>query len=373
MYKPLLLALLTSAVGCKHHVNTSFLQAAAIDIPNQVQTVVVIDRSRPKNFGENVLAAAEGGLTGETVWLDAESAAIALNTLQDELAYGPRFQIVRFQVDGREVDTSMWDRALAAEKVRKLCAEARCDAVIALESLDSDTATTIEREGNRYTAAEREAAKANGDCQDRACAGDYEYDATQYTDVVATFRMYDGRTGVILDEQSATYSTTDTASDADRAGDALQALPSDARVYDGAATLGASYANRISPHEVYATRRLFSKGHPELKAGRIALQNGDAQGAMATWTALLDAGGDVKLRRKVLHNLAVGSEMLGDVPSAINYATRASKGEGLQASYTYLRELKSRQDNDQAVARQLAPPAPPAVDPGLAVGALPPG
>ncbi|MCB9675894.1 MAG: hypothetical protein H6737_12300 [Alphaproteobacteria bacterium] len=344
-------SLMLATTGCMHDVKVGYLEAADIHVDNDIRTVLVIDRSRPKNAGEHVLAGIEGAATGETFRLDAESAALALDSLEGVLADAPRFDVVSFHVNGRAVDSSTWDRQLTARKVRELCAQARCDAVISLESFDSDTFTTVHRDGEAYTPAERREAIAKGDCEDRRCEGDFDYHATQTTDVTATFRMYDGRTGRVIDEQSARLSGTDTGYDTDDAGEALGDLPFEGRVFAGASELGAAYAARVSPHQVLADREIFGGGSPEMRKARKAMKRGDLETATALWEEV--AASDAKLEGKALHNLAVAAEARGDVPGALQLARRANRASGKKASARYVAALQARLDNDLRVAEQL--------------------
>ncbi|MEZ4315956.1 MAG: DUF6340 family protein [Myxococcota bacterium] len=347
-----LFSLFFALTGCMHQVNVGYLEAADVSVSQDIQTVLVIDRSRPKNAGEHVLAGMEGAATGETFRLDAESAALAIETLEDVLQDGPRFEVVRFRVNGRSVDTSLWDRELTAHKVRELCRQASCDAIISLESFDSDQVTQITRQGEAFTAAERKEALENGDCEDRRCEGDFTYTATQHTDVTATFRMYDGHTGRILDEQAATIGGTDTATDTDSVVGAVDDLPLDGRVFTGAASLGARYASRVSPHTVIAERDLFGGGSKEMRQARKAMKHGDLETATELWTAVTESG-DGKLAGKALHNLAVAAEASGDVPGALKLARQASRTNGKRVSARYVGTLNDRMANDARVAEQL--------------------
>ena len=354
MFAPLV-ALAALATGCHHHVNVGYLEAADLTIDPDIQTVLVIDRSRPGNLGEHVLNGMEGAATGERYRLDAESAAFAIQSLEGIIGDAPRFEVVTFHVDGKSVDTSHWDRQMMARQVRALCAEAQCDAVIALETFDSDQATVVTTDVERLTPAETAAAKAAGDCENRRCDADYTHTADQYTDVTATFRMYDGRTGRVIDELDAGVSRHDTDTDGAHAQAALD-LPFEASVFDGAGILGAEYATRISPHRVIASRDIYGTGSKAMRQARRAAKNGDLHTARDLWRQEAN-GADAKLAAKALHNLAVAAEANGDVAGALKLARRANRKAGKQRMARYVAQLQDRAANDARVDQQLAPPA----------------
>lgn len=331
--RTLALATLTfAATGCAHKVPVSYLEAGRIDIDPEIQNVLIVDRSRARGI-EHVLNGAEGVATGESYRLDADSAAIALETLEDVLEDGQRFEIVDFHVDGRAVDTSMWDRELAARKVRQLCRRAKCDAIIALDGFDSDTFTSVERDVDRE---EREV----------------DYEATQSTDVVATFRLYDGRSGQVLDEQRMTTGSDHTSGSEDTAQEAAEELPYELAVFDGAAALGADYAARISPHTVVDVRSIYSGGDPRMRKARRAAKRGDLRTAARLWQEVARNAED-KVAAKALYNLAVAAESNGNLDRAERLAGRAAAKGGKNRMHRYVAILADRQDNAQDVARQL--------------------
>jgi hypothetical protein len=351
-----LVALAALGTGCHHHVNVGYLQAADVTIDPEIQTVLVIDRSRPGNVGEHMLNGMEGALTGERYRLDAESAAFAIQSLEGVIGDAPRFEVVTFQVNGRDVDTTHWDRQMMARQVRQLCAEARCDAVIALETFDSDQATVVTTDVDRLTEAEQAVAKANGDCESRRCDADYTYTADQYTDVTATFRMYDGRTGHVIDELRTGVSQTATHTDTEHVSGATMDLPFEASVFDGAGMLGVEYAARVSPHQVVAARDIYGTGSKAMRQARRAAKNGDLQTARALWRDEANTA-DAKTQARALHNLAVAAEAMGDVDGALRLARKASRMGGKNRTVRYVAQLQDRQANDALVDHQLAPPA----------------
>ncbi len=314
-------ALAFMASGCAHKVQLSYLQPAQIEIDPSVQRVLVVDRSRARG-SEHVLSAVEGGLTGESYLLDADGAAAALEALEGVLEAGQRFELVSLYVDGREVDTSIWDRRLAARKVRQLCRRAQCDAVIALETFDSDTYTEVERQVDR---------------QERKV----QYEAEQQTGVSATFRMYDGRTGAVIDQDRIVVRTHANSSVEDREEEALAELPYGDAVIGAAIAVGEQYGSRVSPHPVWVSRTLYSDGNRTMRQAARAFKWGDRRRAVALWKDVARTGSP-KLRAKALYNLAVAAEQNGNLERALRLARKANRTRPKKRIARYIHVLDER-------------------------------
>jgi hypothetical protein len=325
-----LVALSTLAIGCAHKVPVQYLQAAQVDVDPTIQRVLVVDRSQARGL-QHVYDAAEGAATGESYGLDADSAAIALETLEEIVRDGRRFQVVGVERDGRRVDTGIGARPLAPHRVMALCPPDRCDAILSLDAFDSDHATAVTRSRDE---------------------DDVHFEALQDTDVLAVFRLYDGRTGAIVDERHLDVATRHTSGREDSAREATAELPYEAAVFDGAAALGTSYATRISPHLVVDHRTLYAQGHATMRTAHKAARRGNLQAAVRHWESLT-ADADTVLAAKALYNLAVVAEASGDLGRATKLAQQASVLGGRARMHTYVDVLARRARNDRRVMGQL--------------------
>ena len=89
------LAVAAWTMGCGPAVTLRVLEPAAVTVPPQVETVALVDRSRPSNAGEGILGVLEGIVTGEAIGVDTEGRAQALQGLSSGLANSPRFRVVK--------------------------------------------------------------------------------------------------------------------------------------------------------------------------------------------------------------------------------------------------------------------------------------
>jgi hypothetical protein len=134
-----MISVLTLLAACGHKVNVSYVSPAEVDLDLDVEKVLVINRSVAGTEGQVVLDLAEGLATGEGFDTDRDTSEAALAALREVLEQTDRFEVVSFRVDGERVDTSLWDGVLDERKIARLCASADCDAIVALDSLDTDT------------------------------------------------------------------------------------------------------------------------------------------------------------------------------------------------------------------------------------------
>lgn len=138
--RSLCLALALASVGCgAPRVSMRAMSAAAVDIPPEIQRVAVVDRSSAKNAGETALGILEGVVTGEAPLEDNEGRRLAVGALVDTLQAAPRFEVIRPTLTPKEADSSLMDKRWDYKSIVKLCEKHGCDAVIALETFDTDS------------------------------------------------------------------------------------------------------------------------------------------------------------------------------------------------------------------------------------------
>lgn len=330
--------LLGLASGCAHHVGVPVLEPALVDIPTDVRVVGVIDRSSPKNAGEQVLGTLEGVLTGEGLLSDKEGRAAALDQLVRTLQDSPRFDVVIPNVDGEGAKSGLFDKELDFRTVKRICKQAGCDALIALEAFDSDSAVELQVPGEHgYTGTPT---------------------AQRDTTVLASWRMYDADDDQILDEtRDHSYARTWTHT-GDTIDEARSYLPSQTEsIMALGESAGWEYGRRVAPSWVQVSRTYYASGDPDLKEAKHHVKAGDWDGAKTLWRGLLDSP-DRKVKGKAEFNLALALEVEGALHRSLEKARDAAVDLHNGRSRDYVAILERRAADQERLEEQLAPPPP---------------
>lgn len=404
----LLLLFAALSAGCAPKAYVRAMNAASVDIPTSVQRVAVVDRSRPKNVGQTVLGALEGAVTGEMPLEDNEARDKAVQALVATLEAAPRFEVLRPVVTSKEVDSNLMDTPWDHKAVAKLCEEHGCDAVISLETFDTDATVTMGKlevpepepettepaptsggssktvtdgsvtkgegsgsrdgatsakdgSGSRDGATTQPAPESAPETTETASESSDEpppptHWAQRSTRLSATWRMYDASADRKLDEQRDRVIGSKTRAEAYSTEEAIAKLVSASSLVNAdGAQLGREYGVRISPTWVGLERVYYGSG--ALKQGKIHIKAGDWDGARDIFKAIVDdPSTGAKTRGKARHNLALCAEVEGKLKKAHKLAQKAAIELNNEKSRRYARSLERRMEEQAKVEAQLAPP-----------------
>ncbi|MEI6408564.1 MAG: DUF6340 family protein [Bacteroidota bacterium] len=329
--------------SCMRSASLTVLQPAQMTLPAHISTVAVVDRSKPSNGWLNVL---EGVLTGEAIGQDKQSRAEAVRGLTQSLERTPRFVV---KPTGIEMTGSKAGHNLPAplewSEVERICADYGANAVVTIESFDSDNGASTKR-------SESKSKDKNG--KEHI---DITYDARQRTSVRMGWRMYDPKTQVIVDEfVTDDYLERTASGNTERA--ALSNLPSPVSVSRSVAFNGGmEYGARIAPVYVNISRSYYPKAKgvkDEMKQGARFAQAGNWNGAAGVWQKIADRP-DVtrKSAGKAAYNMAVACEMKGELELAMEWAQKAWTKFGNKQALGYIDALRMRQNDVRKVEGQM--------------------
>lgn len=342
-----LAAVLLSA--CAPKVRMEMVRAADVTVPSTVQKVALIDRSGASNVGQGILGAIEGALTGEGIGADTEGRREALRGLREMLATSERYEVI--VAAGIDSERSLFDRELSWRGASRICRQAGCDAIVALEAFDSDSYMDVDTRQVERTDANGRKIRVT------------EYTAQRDTRVLTAWRIYDPDTQRILDDlrdRTDSYSWTGTG---DSRAEAISRIPSpNETVRISAYRAGSWYGRRIAPTPMIIGRPFYGGGSPELKLAKRYLKARDFEGAVTEYTALLEHG-DPKVSGRASYNLAVAQEALGLLNPALISARQAAVVLGNGRSRRYVSELEYRIRQRDRVQEQLAAPPAPLAEP----------
>ncbi len=319
------------------------LQPAEIFIPENVETIVTIDRSKP---AKGFLSFLEGAITGEEIGQDKEGRKRALQGLTEALTRTPRFNVVHsgYEKTGansslRLIDPMNW------YEVKALCKEFKADAVLAIEMYDSDVAVVT---------SEKERKKKDKDGK--------EYIETYFEDkmdlsIKMGWRLYDPVNKIIIDE----FTTRDedgANADGVTKEAARKNLPD---VYQMARDIsfvaGRLYGERIAPTWVFVNRDYYTsvKGPEQSameRAARMA-ETKDWRNAAKVWNEVIASSVDTETQGKAAYNMAIANECLGKLQNARDWAQKAYVEFGNKKAKGYIQTIETRIYEQQLVEEQM--------------------
>lgn len=335
---------LTFLFSCKPSAKLQVLQPADLVIPEHIQKIVLIDRSKPAGgFWSNV----ESVLTGEEYQQDKQGRRRAMEGLSELLQKTPRFATIYSNLEmtgskgGREFMTPLpW------KEVEEICKRFGGDALVAIEMFDSD----IESSTTSRSLKEKD--------KDGKEITRVVFDGRRRGKVNLGWRFYDPKNRTIVDE----YRDSDTEEVTSSGAANQQAATNNLRksyeiVRDIANDLGGKYGKRIAPVWITLSRTYYKniKGANEDKfeqAARYA-DAGEWVKAAEIWEKVASVRSNADAAGKATYNLAVSAEVNGQLNTALQYARDAYTQFNDKKAKNYIRVLEQRIQDLETIQRQM--------------------
>jgi hypothetical protein len=281
-----------------------------IQLPKDIKNIGIVNRSLPvDNKGNKAWTTLEALVTGEGIMEDRNGSFSAISGAEvhfnmDTIVRAT--QLRELLLPG--LGAGKLNPSLSFDIVDSICSTNNFDALLVLESFDSD------QRNSQTSYAIRELANS-------AITGNLPTlnNAPSWTDVFISmnWRLYDNKRKIILDEAviADRFGTDryryDVADFAKR--DGIQACS-----YIG----GRVYASRIYPSRVRVYRDFFRRKGPELKMAARMMDVGDLEGAKDAWFALTNHH-KRKVAGRACYNTAVGLELEGDMDAALEWCRKS--------------------------------------------------
>lgn len=327
--------------SCKlSNVSYSGLRPADVTLPKEIKNVVLVNRYKAdrRNAWFNVV---EGIFTGEILFADKRGVEQALASLQTRLQSGPKFNVAIANDQLTGTGTGIIPPPLTSNQIWELCQINNADAVIAIESFDSDINIIAEPRQRKRTVNGKEVIE------------NY-FEAIERVRINMTWRTYNGKGGNIIDQHTMlaqrAFTATGLTPDLARRG---LIFPVDAimrTAFEG----GDSYGIRISPSWVNYVREIYTKASRsgQMKAARRMAVRGDWDGAAKIWERLSQSQNE-KIAKRASFNRAVAAEFQGNYEEALTWARKAADQYGLRRADRYIFTLKARLSELQRLDQQM--------------------
>lgn len=329
-----------SAWSCTRNVHVSVMKPAPVTVAQHIKKLAIINRTLPENEKINIV---EGILTGETPGQDKQGAVEAVGGLNQTLVNSPRFASVLTSIKLKGSGSGgVFPDPMSWGEISKICQENSADAIISLETYDSDFIIT---NATKLVDKKRE---------DGTVYKQTVYLAKGVATVKFGFRLYDPVNKSIIDQFTFTHVMNWSTSGANPVEAAAKLIGRNSAInavsYEG----GRMYANRISPSWYRVTREFYkkAKGAPEIKVGRRRADVNDWAGAEEMWTKAANTRNG-KTAGKAAYNVAIAREVFGDLEGAKAWAQKAYADYGVKKAVDYVKVINHRLWEEAKLKEQL--------------------
>ena len=312
---------------------------ADITINKDIQNVVVVNRSRPSkdNLAGNIV---EGLISGEGIGADRKGAEYCVEGLSGMLNNSGRFSLKNEGgIELKGTGTSSFPIPLAWNEVKSICGSYDGDALLVLETFDSDSRIFVGSPVARTRKVKGIKVK------------ELRYPATLIMEVESGWRIYDVNKEKIIDENK--YIETKEFNAWGSSPELAQLnLPSKRiAIKQAGIHAGEKYGFRISPIWLKVNRTYYIGKHDDLKNAKQYVKSGDWDAAIEIWLPLTEDE-DLKIASRAAFNMALASEIKGSLKTAIDWAKKAQK-IGYKKAYNYINVLTSRVMDEEKLKQQL--------------------
>lgn len=314
--------------GCLSRTYVHVLKPAPVTVHHEIETVALINRTLPESELANT---AEGILTGEMPGQDGQGVENALNGVQQVMGKSERYNLKRAteQLKGSGSGGN-FPQPLRWSKVERLCNKYGADAILALETYDSDFIVTRGEKGK----------------EERVVEGDTIEEKVYYAEGVATvkmgFRLYDPVERSITDQYHFSDSRTWKATGKSLTDAAGHLINNKTAVKKCSYDAGTIYGSRITPRWEKVSRYYYKKPNDsEIADGAGYAEVGNWQKAAAIWEKGVGHADD-KIAGRATYNLAVAYEVKGKLQKARKMAQKAYAEYDIKRARNYVGTLEER-------------------------------
>jgi tetratricopeptide (TPR) repeat protein len=224
-------------------------------------------------------------------------------------------------------------------EVASICGSYDGDALLVLETFDSDSRIIVGKPIVRKR--KRKGVKVK----------ELRYPATLIMEIQSGWRIYDVYNKNIVDENRF-KEEKDFIAYGSSADNAIRNLPSkSSAIKESGIFAGRQYGFRISPMWVKVRRTYFTGRHDDLKLAKSYVKRGDWDAAIEIWKNLVNDLNE-KIARRSAYNMAIASEVRGELDMAIEWANK-SKKIGEKKARNYIKVLHIRKNNKEKLKKQL--------------------
>lgn len=337
----IILGLIISSCSTTSIYTINIVEPAPVYFDSTYKKVGVIDRSEPEEKNK-AIDAIDKVLSAEGKNFDKDAAEIATTSMKDELLKNRRFNYVT-KIDSTGLKTpglGIFPSSIPWAKLEEIGNKNDIEVVFVLSFFDTDTKIN-------YSTKMRSVANPLGGSVQIP-----EHLARVDTRIKTGWRIYDIRTKTIRDEVVLVEKTSSSG----RGINPLKAVEAIERrkenVLEISKILGVDYAQRVLPQQIRVSRSVYTRGSDNLKAAKRYINAGDWDGAAELWERDVNHIKS-KVAGRATYNLALISEIEGDLEKAIEWANISYLTHNNKKALVYVNILKDRLEKQKELEEQM--------------------
>ena len=310
----LLLVVMLLFVQCKmKDISVQVTYPPSVILPENVTRIAVVNASVIDSV-ERALNSVEGVLSGESLKGDRLGSEDCIRAFSDKL----NAEKIQTVIPSKHIQTRKITQGvpfLDRDFINKTCRENKAEALAVLEFFDTDGNTvgsTVATVSNILNTGNLNPAPIN-----------YQ--------INYQWRLYDTLSNSVIDDFKHEYRATFQPT--------LPFEPLPTRlIRENGKEIGKLYAQHFLPMIFWQNRQYYKKGNKDFEiASRKAIAN-DWEGAVELWKKYVNDK-DETIAARACYNMAVGSEVLGHVKTATEWAQKAYVNYGLKKARDYMHIL----------------------------------
>ena len=296
-----------------------------VSINPEIRRIAVVNRTL-NNENEKDKKVLEAIVTGEVAGSDLKSSKECLKGAVEGARGFGGFEIIESSVQMYGTGTRIEAKPLDWVIVGHLCDSLEVDALLVLETFDSNTDLVVGTVSNQVVNV------LNGGTPQVAVPRNVNMN------VVAVWKLYDPIEKKIIDSYKSIVHQTVSVDPG------VLVVPNNA-LMSIAYSAGVEYANRFKPRYYTVRRELFKRGKGDqkhrFKSAFRKTEVANWEGAMEVWEKVAEDGSRKNAGRACL-NMAVANEVLGNVDEALIWANRGYEDYNNKDARNYSRVLRKR-------------------------------
>jgi hypothetical protein len=318
------------------------MKPAPVTLPANIKNVAIVNRSLPSDQSRTI-DAIHKALNLESATLQKDGSRASVRGLLDELSKNNRFTSVKSlsDIDLRTFGAGTFPSALEWDSVAKICHDNNVDALFALEMFDTESKVNYGNTPGVVGVVSSIANVASGNANQ----------VNMVTQVRTGWRIYDPASKNILDEYILAKDLSFIGRGITPVAAVSALITRPEAVKQVGNQVGAIYASRITPYWIRVSREYFVRGSDNFKMAMRMARTGNWDNAGKLWQQET-TNPSHKRAGRACYNMAIISEINGDIDGAMQWAQRAYENYGITIALPYVNILRHRKDNEAILQDQ---------------------